>query len=141
MFVYLCVMALRAPFVTSAHAADPAPQITVGTQEVGLSAGYLLPERLTKHHVTKQQGPAFMPSWMITLTDPIGDGWYRGQVSIGAEVVYIQFQEPVLTHGADLIRRLNTPSWQTTGSAPTLNLREAPSGPISATRSRKNPPS
>lgn len=40
-----------------------------------------------------------MPSWMITLTDPIGDGWYRGQVSIGAEVVYVQFQEPVLTHG------------------------------------------
>jgi len=92
-------MGLMAILATSAHAADPAPEITIGTQEVGLSAGYLLPERLTKHHVTKQQGPAFMPSWMITLTDPIGDGWYRGQVSIGAEVVYIQFQEPVLTHG------------------------------------------
>src|SRR6476620_7512622 len=40
-----------------------------------------------------------MPSWMMTLTDPIGGSWYRGQVSLGAEMVYIQFQEPFLTHG------------------------------------------
>ena len=92
-------MVLMTLFTTSTRAADPAPQITVGTQEVGLTAGYLLPWRLTKHHTTKQEGPALMPSWMMTLTDPIGHGWYRGQVSIGAEVVYIQFQQPVLTHG------------------------------------------
>jgi lipid A 3-O-deacylase len=40
-----------------------------------------------------------MPSWMITLTDPMGDSWYRGQISLGGEMVYIQFQEPVLSHG------------------------------------------
>ncbi|MDP2384519.1 MAG: acyloxyacyl hydrolase [Nitrospirota bacterium] len=82
-----------------AYAAEGSPAITVGTQEVGLTAGYMLPHRLTADHTTKQKGPAFMPSWMMTLTDPVGDGWYRGQVSIGAEVVYIQFNEPVLTHG------------------------------------------
>jgi len=81
------------------HAADGSPRITVGTQEVGLTAGYMLPHRLTTDHTTKQQGPAFMPSLMMTVTDPVGDRWYRGQVSIGAEVVYIQFREPVLTHG------------------------------------------
>jgi len=88
-----------AALATPVFAADPSPAITVGTQEIGLTAGYLLPQRLTKHHTTKQQGPALMPSWMMTLTDPVGDGWYRGQVSLGAEVVYIQFQEPELTHG------------------------------------------
>lgn len=82
-----------------AHAADVSPKITVGTQEVGLNAGYLLPHRLTTDHTTKQQGPAFMPYWMMTLTDPMGDSWYRGQISLGAEMVYIQFQEPILTHG------------------------------------------
>lgn len=71
----------------------------MGTQEVGLTAGYLLPHRLTKDHVTKQQGPALMPSWSIILHEPVGDGWYRGQTSIGAEFVYIQFREPILTHG------------------------------------------
>lgn len=76
-----------------------APQITVGTQEVGLSAGYLLPHRLTEDHTTKQQGVALMPSWMMTVTDPMGDSWHRGQISLGAEVVYIQFQEPFRTHG------------------------------------------
>lgn len=85
---------------TVAHASDEdRPHITIGTQEVGLSAGYLLPHRLTEDHTTKQQGPAVMPSWMITITDPVGNSWYRGQVSIGAEMVYIQFQEPILTHG------------------------------------------
>ena len=44
------------------------PKITVGTQEVGLSAGYLLPHRLTMDHTTKQQGVAFMPSWMMTAS-------------------------------------------------------------------------
>ena len=83
----------------AAQASDVSPRITVGTQEVSLTAGYLLPHRLTTDHTTKQEGPALMPSWMMTLTDPVGDGWYRGQVSIGAEMVYIQFQEPVVTHG------------------------------------------
>lgn len=86
--------------MTPAQATEfTAPQITVGTQEVGLSAGYLLPQLLTEDHTTKQQGVALMPSWMITVTDPLGDSWYRGQISLGSEVVYIQFQEPFLTHG------------------------------------------
>jgi hypothetical protein len=82
-----------------AQATESSPRITIGTQEVGLTAGYLLPHRLTTEHTTKQQGPALMPSWMMTLTNPITDGWYRGQVSIGAEMVYLQFREPILTHG------------------------------------------
>ena len=81
------------------YAADVSPRITVGTQEVGLAVGYILPHRLTQDHTTKQEGVAFMPSWMMTITDPPGDSWYRGQVSLGAEMVYIQFQEPYLTHG------------------------------------------
>jgi len=81
------------------HAGDLSPAITVGTQEVGLTVGYMIPHRLTVEHKTNQQGPVFMPSWMMTITDPVGNGWYRGQVSVGAEVVYIQFNEPVLTHG------------------------------------------
>ena len=96
----LTTLALMSFLMTAyVHAADPTPKITVGTQEVGLSVGYLLPHRLTQDHTTKQQGVALMPSWMMTLTDPIGGSWYRGQVSLGAEMVYIQFQEPFLTHG------------------------------------------
>ena len=83
----------------SCQAEDTVPHLTVGTQEIGLSAGYLLPHRLTDQHSTKQSGPAVMPSWAMVLTDPIGWRWVRGQLMLGAEIVYIQFQEPELTHG------------------------------------------
>ena len=99
MLVYSLLIMLIAALASPVHAADPTPRITVGTQEVSLSGGYLLPHRFMRDQTTKQQGPAFMPSWMMTLSDPIGNSWYRGQVSLGAEMVYIQFQEPFLTHG------------------------------------------
>jgi len=83
----------------SCRAEDTVPHLTVGSQEIGLSAGYLLPHRLTDQHSTKQSGPAVMPSWAMVLTDPIGWRWVQGQLMLGAEIVYIQFQEPQLTHG------------------------------------------
>lgn len=89
-----------------AQAAGVSPMITVGTQEVGLTAGYLIGHRLTELHTTQQQGPALMPSWMMTLTDPVGDSWYRGQVSLGAEMVYIEFEEPLVTHGVGFTPRI-----------------------------------
>lgn len=92
--------------VPLAQGGEVSPAITVGTQEVGLTAGYLLPHRLTGDHVTKQQGPAFMPSWMMTLTEPVGPGWLRGQISIGAEMVYLQFREPIVTHGIGFTPRI-----------------------------------
>jgi lipid A 3-O-deacylase len=88
------------------EAGEVSPAITVGTQEVGLTAGYMSSHRLTELHTTKQHGPALMPSWMMTLTDPIGESWYRGQVSIGAEMVYLQFREPILTHGVSFTPRI-----------------------------------
>jgi hypothetical protein len=88
------------------HAGDVSPTITVGTQEVGLTAGYMFSHRLTHLHTTKQHGPALMPSWMMTITDPIGDSWYRGQVSLGAEMVYLEFREPLLTHGVGFTPRI-----------------------------------
>jgi len=99
----LCAVAflvsLSSAIFVPCAAEDVVPHVTIGTQEVGLSVGYLLPIRLTTDHTTKQKGPALMSSWMMTLTDPIGRSWYRGQISIGAEVVYIQFQEPVVSNG------------------------------------------
>ena len=88
------------------QAEDVSPTITVGTQEVGLTAGYMFSHRLTDLHTTKQHGPALMPSWMMTITDPIGDSWYRGQISLGAEMVYLEFREPIVTHGIGFTPRI-----------------------------------
>ena len=91
--ILLCVTSIPS------QAEEILPRLTVGTQEIGLSVGYLLSNRLTSEHSTKQSGPAFMPSWAMILTDPIGPGWIRGQILLGAEIVYIQFERPELTHG------------------------------------------
>jgi hypothetical protein len=93
-------------WTAQAEPAADGPGFRMGTQEIGLSVGYLLPHRLTDRHVTKQSGPAAMPSWMIALTDPLGSSWYRGQLSIGAEVVYPEFREPVISHGLGFTPKL-----------------------------------
>jgi opacity protein-like surface antigen len=84
------------------------PYFPAGTQEVGLTAGYLLAHRLTHWSVTEQQGPALMPSWGMVLTDPpsADEGWYRGQTTVGVEMVYIQFEQPALTHGIGITPRI-----------------------------------
>ena len=107
MLVYIFLIMLMAALSSPIHAADPTPQITLGTQEVGLTTGYMIAHLLKgEKSKTKQSGLAFMPSWMMTMTDPIGDSWYQGQFSLGAELVYIQFQEPFLTHGVGFTPRI-----------------------------------
>ncbi len=95
----IIALSLVLSFPVTGRTEQAGSKLPVGTQEVGLTAGYLLPHRLTTDHTTKQSGPAFMPSWAMVLTEAVGQAWYQGQVMIGAEIVYIQFQRPELTHG------------------------------------------
>jgi lipid A 3-O-deacylase len=110
-FIVLLVAALMWPTEpgrAEAGAGEVKPYFPVGTQEIGLTAGYLIPHRLTPFSETKQRGLALMPSWGMVLTDPpsADEGWYRGQTTVGAEMVYIQFQKPVLTHGVGFTPRI-----------------------------------
>jgi hypothetical protein len=109
------------------RADEVVPHLTVGTQEIGLSAGYLLPHRLTDQHTTKQSGPAFMPSWAMVLTDLVGPRWLRGQLMLGAEIVYIQFQEPELTHGVGFTPKIK---WMFEGTGRLRPYIEFAGGPF-----------
>ena len=109
------------------EAGETIPHLTVGTQEIGLSAGYLLPHRLTDEHSTKQSGPAIMPSWAMVLTDPIGWRWIRGQLMLGVEIVYIQFQEPELTHGVGFTPKIK---WMFEGTGRLRPYIEFAGGPF-----------
>lgn len=51
-------------------------------------------------------GAAAMPSWTMTLTNPLGSGWYRGQIAIGAELVALGTSEPVSALGIGLTPKL-----------------------------------
>ena len=86
---FLLVVAAR-----PAQAEAPLPPIRLGTQEVGFTAGPILPWRVKPAQSTKLFGVSAMPSWSLTLTDPIGSGWSEGQLRLGAEFILARTDEP-----------------------------------------------
>jgi lipid A 3-O-deacylase len=73
---------------------------------IGLTTGPVFPMRVLSSQSTKLYGEALMPSWMITLTEPIGDGWYQGQFALGAEIVVLHTYEPITAYGVGLTPKL-----------------------------------
>jgi hypothetical protein len=71
----------------------------IGRQTVGVVMGGMLPVRIMEAQSSKLNGVAVHPSWQITLTDPIGDGWWRGSVALGLEAVFLGIAEPAGTYG------------------------------------------
>ena len=82
-----------------ALAGEPALSSSIGVQSVGLTVGPFFPIRVLSGQSSKLFGAAAMPAWSITLTDPLGTGWYHGQVSVGAELLAFGTYEPVPATG------------------------------------------
>jgi len=102
-----CLLVMRAGVMATVvclsplivHADEPIAHPTIGTQTVGLAVGPFFPIRLVPSQSSKLFGAAAMPSWSVTLTDPIGSSWYRGQVAIGAELLAFRTSEPTTASG------------------------------------------
>lgn len=80
--------------------------IRLGTQEVGLSLGPMLPLRVKPSQSTKLFGLGVLPSWSIALTAPVGTGWYEGQFRLGAELVLLYAYEPVTSGSIGLTPKM-----------------------------------
>lgn len=80
-------------------------EMAVGTIELGLSTGYLLPWQLPSGHTAKQQGPGAFPSFGVVLSETLGERWYQGQIILGFEATYFAFREPQQTHGIGAMPR------------------------------------
>lgn len=78
----------------------------VGTHTIGLSAGPFFPIRVLSGQSSKLFGEALMPSWSVTLTEPIGAGWYQGQLALGAELIAFHTAEPLTAYGVGLTPKL-----------------------------------
>jgi lipid A 3-O-deacylase len=89
-----------------ACADEPTSHATIGTQTVGLAVGPFFPIRMLSGQSSKLFGAAVIPSWSITLTDPIGSNWYRGQVSLGAELLAFGTSEPLTGYGVGVTPKL-----------------------------------
>lgn len=79
--------------------AEESSTLPIGTQTVGMVVGGMLPVRLMDAQSSKLNGVSVHPSWQIVLTDPIGDGWWRGAVSLGVEAAFLGIAEPTSAYG------------------------------------------
>ena len=71
----------------------------VGTHSVSVTTGPFFPIRLLSGQSSKLFGAAVIPSWAVTLTDPIGSGWRQGQLTLGAELPAFHTREPISAYG------------------------------------------
>jgi lipid A 3-O-deacylase len=99
----------------------------VGTHTFGLTTGPLFPLLIQSGQSSKLFGEALMPSWMITLTEPIGSGWYQGQVALGTELIAFHTYEPMTAYGAGFTPKL---VYTSTAFARVRPFVEAGGGPM-----------
>ncbi|HEX7767696.1 MAG TPA: acyloxyacyl hydrolase [Nitrospira sp.] len=93
------------PFSAAAATDEPA-STPIGTQTIGLTTGPFFPLRVGPSQTSKLFGEAIMPSWMVTLTEPIGSSWYQGQLALGAELVAFHTRNPITAYGIGLTPKM-----------------------------------
>ena len=90
----------------STHAQELPAATPIGSHTIGLTAGPFAPIRVGPSQSSKLFGEALMPSWMVTLTEPIGSGWYQGQLALGAELIAFHASEPITAYGIGFTPKL-----------------------------------
>jgi len=86
--------------------AEEPPSTLVGRQTVGLVVGGMLPVRVQDAQLSKVEGVAVHPSWQITLTDSIGEGWWSGSIALGAELALLGITQPTGAYGVGFTPKL-----------------------------------
>ncbi len=79
-------------------ASEPVRGFSKGTWEVHVSTGYTHTYRRTESNVTNLKGIPVILGGGVVATDPIGTSWYRGQITVGGEVQFNQYVEPLSTY-------------------------------------------
>lgn len=87
--------------------ADDQSSTQIGRQTVGLVAGGMLPVRLMPAQAYKLYGVAVHPSWQITVTDPVGAGWWSGSIALGVELALLGITQPTGAYGVGLTPKLS----------------------------------
>lgn len=80
--------------------------LTVGVQEIGISAGPVLPLRLTPAQSSKLFGEQVTASWAMTITEPVEKGIFDGALSLGAEAVLFRTRQPSESYNVGVMPRL-----------------------------------
>jgi lipid A 3-O-deacylase len=107
------ILSLALPLFLSVHllpfsaaASDEPASTPIGTHTIGLTTGPFFPLRVGPSQTSKLFGEAIMPSWAVTLTEPIGSSWYQGQLALGAELVAFHTRNPITAYGIGLTPKM-----------------------------------
>ena len=127
-----CLLAMQAGVMATVvclsplivHADEPMASPTIGTQTVGLAVGPFFPIRLLPSQSSKLFGTAAVASWSMTLTDPIGSSWYRGQIALGAELLEFGTPSRRQRMESEPHRNCNIPSSASIACGPSLKAAE-----------------
>jgi hypothetical protein len=104
--VYAGMLLLAGLVWLSPVAAEESSSSWIGKQTVGVVVGGMLPVRVMDAQSSKLNGVAVHPSWQIALTDPVGDGWWRGSVSLGIEAAFLGIAEPTSVYGIGITPKM-----------------------------------
>jgi lipid A 3-O-deacylase len=91
-------LASESPAQDSVVTPDAVTGLPKGTWELSVATGYTYTYRRTDSNVTKLKGVPAILGGGVVATDPIGTSWYRGQVTLGGEALFIQYVEPLTTY-------------------------------------------
>ena len=100
--VWLCVGLAWVPLA----AAQEAPPAISERQTVGVVVGGMLPVRFMDGQSSKLNGVSVHPYWQIEVSNPIGDGWWRGSVALGVEAAVLGVTEPTGAYGIGVTPKL-----------------------------------
>lgn len=88
-------------------AAEELSSTRIGKHTVGLVVGGMVPVKLMDTQSSNLNGVAVHPSWQTVLTDPIGDGWWRGAVALGVEAAFLGIAEPTSAYAIGFTPKLS----------------------------------
>jgi hypothetical protein len=100
--IVLAALTLESPFsVAISEAQNAGDVVKRGTMEVGMAAGFWQATTLLGNGRSQNRSAAMvLPRLGFVVTDPLGAGWWRGNVEVLVEPLFARFTQPFAAEAA-----------------------------------------
>ncbi|HET7058348.1 MAG TPA: hypothetical protein VFI05_06410, partial [Nitrospiraceae bacterium] len=100
--IVLAALMLESPVSVAASGSEDAGDVVKrGTMEVGMATGFWQATTLLGNGRSENRSAAFvLPRLGFVVTDPLGAGWWRGNVEVLVEPLFARFTQPFAAEAA-----------------------------------------
>ena len=100
--IVLAALMLERPVSVAASGSEDASDVVKrGTMEVGMATGFWQATTLLGNGRSENRSAAFvLPRLGFVVTDPLGAGWWRGNVEVFVEPLFARFTQPFAAEAA-----------------------------------------